>query len=254
MLHHWNGELDFWNIAGRETKRTEVSQQHIMASSIDTIATTGGKPQSNSLHDTLKALSSRGNKRKRPESKEDALNYYFSLKERHLVSSSSITPRSTQAVVIVTKVHNEGRSEDGKKQDNSSQVEDSDEKPPTTTDELKEVNNDNDVGESAEEVAPAEEAETNAAEESKADDVSYDIKKKKEDAVTVTLHFEAQDDSRYKYMEEEQARALDGIEMAKQRVFNDQTDLWGVYKYGLQHVLNLNDLTDAPDAILPGNF
>lgn len=33
-----------------------------------------------------------------------------------------------------------------------------------------------------------------------------------------------------------------------------QLYLWDVYKYGLQSVLKLNDLRDAPDAILPGNF
>jgi len=33
-----------------------------------------------------------------------------------------------------------------------------------------------------------------------------------------------------------------------------QTEFWDVYKYALTKVSKLNDLRDAPDAILPGNF
>lgn len=33
-----------------------------------------------------------------------------------------------------------------------------------------------------------------------------------------------------------------------------QTEFWGIYKYALEKVSNLNDLRDAPDAILPGNL
>ena len=31
-------------------------------------------------------------------------------------------------------------------------------------------------------------------------------------------------------------------------------DLWSVYEYGLERISRLNDLRDAPDAVLPGNF
>jgi hypothetical protein len=44
------------------------------------------------------------------------------------------------------------------------------------------------------------------------------------------------------------------IQQAKEGVHQDLVELWGVYRYGLQHVLGLNDLASAPDAILPGNF
>jgi predicted nucleic acid-binding Zn-ribbon protein len=56
--------------------------------------------------------------------------------------------------------------------------------------------------------------------------------------------------------EEEKQLVVDmaKIESARQRVYKDQVELWGVYKYGLQHVMALTDLSAAPDAILPGNF
>ena len=56
---------------------------------------------------------------------------------------------------------------------------------------------------------------------------------------------------RYQDMEDEQNNALKKIEMARWQVYNDQVQqVWGVYTYGLTHVLELNDLSDAPDAIL----
>lgn len=44
------------------------------------------------------------------------------------------------------------------------------------------------------------------------------------------------------------------MESAKKEIYKEQIELWGVYMYGLQHVMTLNDLAAAPDAILPGNF
>jgi hypothetical protein len=48
--------------------------------------------------------------------------------------------------------------------------------------------------------------------------------------------------------------AMVRIEAAKQGVQKEQVALWGVYTYGLQHVMGLTDLASSPDAILPGNF
>ena len=64
-----------------------------------------------------------------------------------------------------------------------------------------------------------------------------------------------EDFTRYDEAEKVQKQAMEKIERARRKVYNDQTQkVWGVYLYGLKHVLTLNDLSDAPDAILPGNF
>ena len=59
----------------------------------------------------------------------------------------------------------------------------------------------------------------------------------------------------YEEAENVQYEAMNRIEAARRKVNNDQVEqVWGLYMYGLKHVLALNDLSDAPDAILPGNF
>ena len=64
-----------------------------------------------------------------------------------------------------------------------------------------------------------------------------------------------EDIKRYKEMEDEQINAIQKIDEARNEFYKDQVQkVWGVYTYGLNHVLGLNDLSDAPDAILPGNF
>mmetsp|Transcript_862 Transcript_862/g.1803 ORF Transcript_862/g.1803 Transcript_862/m.1803 type:complete len:214 (+) Transcript_862:47-688(+) len=64
-----------------------------------------------------------------------------------------------------------------------------------------------------------------------------------------------EDSLRYEEAEKVQIEAMNRIEAARKRVANDQVQhIWGLYMYGLKHVLALNDLSDAPDAILPGNF
>jgi hypothetical protein len=76
-----------------------------------------------------------------------------------------------------------------------------------------------------------------------------------DEIITPTIVDLAQNDNRYY---EQQATILElamvQIDSAKQRVQRDQVALWGVYTYGLQHVMGLNDLASSPDAILPGNF
>ena len=65
----------------------------------------------------------------------------------------------------------------------------------------------------------------------------------------------AKDLEEYEEAEKAQEEALKKIERAREIVYKDQVQkVWGVYLYGLKHVLALNDLSHAPDAILPGNF
>lgn len=72
---------------------------------------------------------------------------------------------------------------------------------------------------------------------------------------TTTKLLHPEDLARYQEAEDVQTQALKKIESARLEVYNDQVQkIWGVYLYGLKHVMALNDLSDAPDAILPGNF
>lgn len=72
-------------------------------------------------------------------------------------------------------------------------------------------------------------------------------------SITKSLHSE--DLLQYEEAEKLQNEAMNRIEAARQKVNNDQVQqVWGLYMYGLKHVLALNDLSNAPDAILPGNF
>ena len=72
---------------------------------------------------------------------------------------------------------------------------------------------------------------------------------------TITKLLHPEDLAQYQEAEDVQKKALKKIEAARWKVYNDQVQqIWGVYTYGLKHVLALNDLSDAPDAILPGNF
>lgn len=73
--------------------------------------------------------------------------------------------------------------------------------------------------------------------------------------ITTTKLLHPEDLAEYMDAEAAQEEALKKIEMARQQVHSDQVQkVWGVYMYGLKHVLALNDLSNAPDAILPGNF
>lgn len=58
----------------------------------------------------------------------------------------------------------------------------------------------------------------------------------------------------YRNMQQQLAQELQQMEQRRKDVLQKQTELWDVYKFGLEKISNLNDLRDAPDAILPGNF
>lgn len=51
-----------------------------------------------------------------------------------------------------------------------------------------------------------------------------------------------------------QDHELSQMEDTKQQVLQEIIDVWGVYKYGLTKIAALTELSEAPDAIMPGNF
>ncbi len=72
---------------------------------------------------------------------------------------------------------------------------------------------------------------------------------------TTTILLRPKDLEDYDEAEKAQQEALKKIEQAREKVYKDQIQqVWGVYLYGLKHVLALNDLSNSPDSILPGNF
>lgn len=59
-----------------------------------------------------------------------------------------------------------------------------------------------------------------------------------------------------KYIEEQKKLVqhdMDRLEEKRKAFFSKQSDLIGVYMYGLEKISKLTDVRDAPDAILPGN-
>ena len=59
-----------------------------------------------------------------------------------------------------------------------------------------------------------------------------------------------------KYIEEQKKlvqQDMDRLEEKRKTFFSKQSDLIGVYMYGLEKIAKLTDVRDAPDAILPGN-
>mmetsp|Transcript_49 Transcript_49/g.107 ORF Transcript_49/g.107 Transcript_49/m.107 type:complete len:222 (-) Transcript_49:561-1226(-) len=82
-----------------------------------------------------------------------------------------------------------------------------------------------------------------------------EMKKAKTITTTTTKLLHPEDLKKYEEATEKQKRALKNIERARKQIYSSQVQqVWGLYTYGLKHVLALNDLSDAPDAILPGNF
>ena len=68
---------------------------------------------------------------------------------------------------------------------------------------------------------------------------------------TRVLMLHPQDLKDYQEAEDRQKKAVRNIESARQQVYKDQVQqVWGLYMYGLKHVLSIKDLSDAPDAIM----
>lgn len=66
-----------------------------------------------------------------------------------------------------------------------------------------------------------------------------------------------EDDRWIKLLKQRKERVLEEmskIEAQRRETMAKLADVWGVYKHGLEKISRLNDLRDAPDAILPGNF
>ena len=63
-----------------------------------------------------------------------------------------------------------------------------------------------------------------------------------------------EDLQRYQDLSKQAQNELDSIAEQRHQIYTKQVELWGAYKYGLEKISNLNDLGEAPDAILPGNF
>lgn len=53
---------------------------------------------------------------------------------------------------------------------------------------------------------------------------------------------------------EKQQEELKQIEDTRKDVLQEIVNVWGVYKYGLMKIGALTELSEAPDAIMPGNF
>ena len=53
---------------------------------------------------------------------------------------------------------------------------------------------------------------------------------------------------------EKEKEDLNKIDETRNVVLQEIVDVWGVYKYGLIRIGALADLSEAPDAIMPGNF
>lgn len=61
-------------------------------------------------------------------------------------------------------------------------------------------------------------------------------------------------DTYYPKIQQQLTQEIEQMEEKKQQTRQKQVAFWGLYKYALEKVSKLNDLRDAPDAILPGNF
>ena len=61
-------------------------------------------------------------------------------------------------------------------------------------------------------------------------------------------------DTYYAQQSQQLKQELEQMENKRLETRQKQIEFWGLYKYALEKVSKLNDLRDAPDAILPGNF
>lgn len=84
--------------------------------------------------------------------------------------------------------------------------------------------------------------------------VLYTDSSKLSETTETQKDFVAQDIQRYQDLLTQETEALEKVKAARKRVHQEQAEIWGVYKYGLRTIMGLNDLSEAPDAILPGNF
>jgi hypothetical protein len=73
---------------------------------------------------------------------------------------------------------------------------------------------------------------------------------------TQTTESKSHDSLTVEYIQEQRKRVeqdTQRLEEKRKAFFQKQSDLVGVYMYGLEKISKLTDLRDSPDAILPGN-
>ncbi len=84
-------------------------------------------------------------------------------------------------------------------------------------------------------------------------DQDYDVQPQNRNDLSVGDLLDA-DIQRYQEDSERHTQALAGLEETKKEVLQEIVNVWGIYKYGLTKIAALADLSQAPDAIMPGNF
>ena len=102
-----------------------------------------------------------------------------------------------------------------------------------------------------EETEKGEEKDSEKKEDKPRDD---SVGGKKDDGAPTVDSLVQTDMERYKQLIQQEQAEIDAIQAKRQRIKQEQVEVWGVYKYGLEKIANLPDLGLAPDAILPGNF
>ena len=123
------------------------------------------------------------------------------------------------------------------------------------------INDDTNKKEIKDETSQEEKTETSgngktnrSKKESKYDETSEE-KKTASEKVSSRKSSEWQADvERYQKLLDKEREEMESITKTRKEIHEQQVELWGVYKYGLEKIAGLNDLGDAPDAILPGNF
>jgi hypothetical protein len=226
--------------------------------------TTGG---SNNLHGTLRFLSKKYcAKRNKPRNNSNTIKRRRTARASLPTIRKSSTPRSDRLQVVVSIV-NDNENNDaadcsvvtGEEKINIVSAANIEGKGPLSP-EIVEVK----VETSAAAALANDSATVGASTNNTIKDPDSQVKKDDEKktstttttrTTTTTKLLHPEDLAVYEEAEDVQKQALKKIETARWKVYNDQVQkVWGVYLYGLKHVMALNDLSDAPDAILPGNF
>lgn len=59
---------------------------------------------------------------------------------------------------------------------------------------------------------------------------------------------------RYKEQLRQVETEIEQQQITRKIILQEMVDVWGVYRYGLAKIAALTDLSNAPDAVMPGNF
>jgi tRNA (Thr-GGU) A37 N-methylase len=62
------------------------------------------------------------------------------------------------------------------------------------------------------------------------------------------------DIKRYQETFQQQQAESEQQQETRRKVLQEMVHVWGAYRYGLTKIAGLADLSEAPDAIMPGNF